>query len=249
MKGLYNAGSTSRSFDIAASPDCVARSIDATTTTLDWLGRVTATPEGDGRLFRVQGTRVAASLVVVDLCDFVAWCARARDAAILGLVAETTISVATIAHSHDGTLVKHVGDGFLLRFADPNAAAAASVELVGALSQPLLARAGAHTGHALEIGSDLIGGDVNLAARLCDLADPGCVLLSEALASAAAPLATRPPSDRFEVSVRGLERPVPVRLVRAHRAAARPPHRQRPWGRQTIDTSTTAFGRKTREDG
>ena len=72
-----------------------------------------------------------------------------------------------------------------------------------------------HHGHPLARGSDLVGHDVNLAARIVDLAGPGEVLLSEATR---ADIGDELPDVRFDelgpVVMKGI--PTPVRLWRAH---------------------------------
>ena len=47
---------------------------------------------------------------------------------------------------------------------------------------PLWVRIGVHYGRPAQRGKDLVGHDVNLAARIVDLAAPGEVLVSEAAA-------------------------------------------------------------------
>ncbi|MFV1990134.1 MAG: adenylate/guanylate cyclase domain-containing protein, partial [Acidimicrobiales bacterium] len=89
-------------------------------------------------------------------------------------------------------LVKTLGDGAMLWF--PLAAEAVTTALDlqrrfldenvrGEL--PLWVRIGGHYGTQTIYGDDLVGHDVNLAARICDQAGPGEVLVSEASVVAA----------------------------------------------------------------
>ncbi|MFB3052427.1 MAG: adenylate/guanylate cyclase domain-containing protein, partial [Dehalococcoidia bacterium] len=48
---------------------------------------------------------------------------------------------------------------------------------------PLWVRIGIHSGRPVHRGDDLVGNDVNIAARIVDLAAPGEVITSEATAS------------------------------------------------------------------
>ena len=71
-----------------------------------------------------------------------------------------------------------------------------------------------HHGQALARGDDLVGHDVNLAARIVDLAGPGEVLLSDATKAS---IGDELPDVRFDelgpVVMKGI--PAPVRLWRA----------------------------------
>ena len=79
---------------------------------------------------------------------------------------------------------------------------------------PMWVRIGMHHGKALARGDDLVGHDVNLAARIVDLAGPGEVLLSE---PTKADIGDELPGVSFDelgpVVMKGI--PTPVRLWRA----------------------------------
>ena len=80
---------------------------------------------------------------------------------------------------------------------------------------PLWVRIGVHWGCPRRRGDDIVGRDVNLAARIVDLAGPGEVLCSEATADV---VGVRP-GVGFEplgpVFVRGITEPVPIMRVLA----------------------------------
>lgn len=81
----------------------------------------------------------------------------------------------------DDELVKTIGDGALLASPDPLQAVQLTERLqenLNAGEQPLAARIGIHSGEAVAVGSDYIGGAVNLTSRLTSAARPGQVLLS-----------------------------------------------------------------------
>ena len=84
-------------------------------------------------------------------------------------------------------IVKELGDGVLLWFADPCAAVATSLRLQrrfeeasNAMETPLWVRIGIHWGRQTLRRGDIIGHDVNLASRVVDVAGPGEVVVSEA---------------------------------------------------------------------
>ena len=121
-----------------------------------------------------------------------------------------------------GRVVKELGDGLLLWFDDPGSAIVTALALQRAFEDesdgdmPMWVRIGMHWGCPRARGDDIIGRDVNLAARIMDLAAPGEVLCSEATSDRAGDV----PGVGFEplgpVFVRGIAEAVP--LVRAFSA-------------------------------
>jgi class 3 adenylate cyclase len=80
--------------------------------------------------------------------------------------------------------VKTIGDGFLATFdATGRALRCAAEILAGAKDLGLELRAGVHTGEIDVCGDDIAGLAVTIAKRVCDLAAPGQVLVSEAVRS------------------------------------------------------------------
>ncbi len=87
----------------------------------------------------------------------------------------------------DGKVVKGTGDGFLVAFASPRQGVECAVEVQRALSAQhaegrypeLQVRIGLHSGEPIAEGGDLLGSDVNLAARIEAEAGGGQVLVSE----------------------------------------------------------------------
>jgi class 3 adenylate cyclase len=90
---------------------------------------------------------------------------------------------ATLAR-HRGHEVKTTGDGFLATFdATGRALRCATDILAGAMDIGLELRAGVHTGEVEVRGDDIAGLAVTIAKRVCDLAGPGQVLVSETVRS------------------------------------------------------------------
>lgn len=89
----------------------------------------------------------------------------------------------------DGRVVKHTGDGFMACFDS----ACAAVECASMIQRCLRnevdedgiprvqVRIGVAAGEPIERGDDLFGAAVQLAARLCAHADPGTILVSQAI--------------------------------------------------------------------
>ena len=113
-------------------------------------------------------------------------------------------------------VVKELGDGLLLWFDDARDAILTTLALQRAFDDesdgdvPMWVRIGMHWGCPRRRGEDIVGRDVNLAARIVDLAGPGEVLCSETTAD----VVGARPDVAFEplgpVFVRGISDPVPI---------------------------------------
>jgi len=163
---------------------------------------------------------VTGAIVFTDLVGFTEFTALSGDDAALELLATQSRLVDEVLPS-DARVVKELGDGLLLYFPDPADAVQAGLDLQRAFEaeseatgMPLWIRVGMHAGAVRERGRDLVGHDVNVAARIVDVAAAGEVLVSEAVRCDAQP---RIPAVRFvelgPVVMKGI--PDPIRLWRA----------------------------------
>ena len=93
--------------------------------------------------------------------------------------------LASTIDDHDGTVVKHTGDGMFAVFASPRSAAEAAVRAQRALlgAVPFSVRMAITTGEARPRGVDWFGPAVNRCARLLDAAHGGQILVSAASAA------------------------------------------------------------------
>lgn len=144
---------------------------------------------------REPGGRQRAELCVafVDLAGFTALTeAHGDDHAADVFDAFVGALARACAAATDVTCVKHLGDGALL--VAPSAPAMLQALRAGVADEGddelcLRVRAGVHAGEVLEIdtvhGRDVLGRTVNIAARLCGLAAPGELLLSDPVRRAA----------------------------------------------------------------
>jgi adenylate cyclase len=163
----------------------------------------------------VQGT-----VVFTDLVGFTEFTAERGDAEAYELLVRQE-AIVRAALPPAARLVKELGDGLLLWFDDPRAAVCTTVEMQVAFEAeavvtdlPLWVRIGLHWGRAARRGDDVIGHDVNVAARIMRLAGPGEVLLSHETRVAAGPDVPGVVFDELgPVVMRGI--PEPVRLWRA----------------------------------
>ena len=137
----------------------------------------------------VAAPTVEGAIAFTDLAGFTEFTAIRGDEAALALLSRHE-GVLRSAHGRRGRIVKNLGDGFLLFFRDPCAAVEISLKLQDTFEDssfeddmPLWVRIGIHFGRPILRGRDLLGHDVNVAARIVDLAQPGEVLVSEACTS------------------------------------------------------------------
>jgi YVTN family beta-propeller protein len=141
--------------------------------------------------------------------------AAARLAASFAEIVEGTVA------DSDGRLVELRGDEALVAFGSPRDAIRTAVALQHRFVErmrapdplPLRVGIGIDAGEAVPVGGGYRGGALNLAARLCSLAQPGEVLVSEGLAHLARKVDDTTYVDRGRVSVKGLAQRVHVYQV------------------------------------
>jgi adenylate cyclase len=132
----------------------------------------------------VASSTAQGAFAFCDLAGFTAFTADRGDDAAIGLV-ETFRTYVEQALPADARIVNRIGDGLLVHFADPSCAVRSLLELtrrcaeVATPDAPLWVRTGVHAGTARVLGDDLIGHDVNVAARIGELAGATEVLVSE----------------------------------------------------------------------
>ncbi len=88
---------------------------------------------------------------------------------------------------HGGTEIKHTGDGFLAKFTSAVAAIDAAIAMQRAFAahtvrhpdRPISVRMGFDAGEPMAEEGDLFGSTVNAAARICERAEAGHILVSE----------------------------------------------------------------------
>ena len=119
-----------------------------------------------------------------------------------------------------GREVKHTGDGVMASFDEADQALRSAIKIRGDVADiempdqdsKLIIRIGLTSGEPIQEGEDLFGSVVNLASRLCDLAEANEILFSHEFQSELT-------DDSFaiesigEVTVSGFDRPVHVARV------------------------------------
>jgi class 3 adenylate cyclase len=114
---------------------------------------------------------------------------RVGDDAAFRMLREHDRTIGAALDAHRGTQVKHTGDGIMASFALVTDAVRGAIAIQRALldredteaGPALRVRIGVSAGEPVEHGGDLFGSTVNLAARLCDHAEAGHIIVSNAV--------------------------------------------------------------------
>ncbi len=125
--------------------------------------------------------------------------------------------------SHNGRIVKLMGDGMLVEFASVVDAVSCAIEVQRGMAdvepeeaadRRLVFRIGVNLGDIMVDGEDIYGDGVNVAARLQSLADPGGVAISGTVREHIGGKVATDFEDFGEHSVKNIERRVRVHMAR-----------------------------------
>jgi adenylate cyclase len=129
------------------------------------------------------------SIAFTDLVGFSDWAVDAGDNQALDLLRRVGAVTQATVEARGGRVVKRLGDGTMMVFDSPDLAVAGTQETLDAVAElkcdgyePQL-RAGVHFGEPSRIGGDYLGVDVTVAARLCEAAGNGEILISNEVAA------------------------------------------------------------------
>ncbi len=132
-----------------------------------------------------EGDEDVLTIAFTDLVGFSAWALDAGDEQAVRLLRQVSHSLETAVRRHRGVVVKWLGDGMMAVFTDPAEALQAMCEVQQEVTtvhadgyEPRI-RTGLHTGRPRRLGSDYLGIDVNIAARVGERASAGEVVVSE----------------------------------------------------------------------
>lgn len=168
-----------------------------------------------------------STIMFVDLASFTPLAQVHGDEVAASVLDRFDSLVRTHVLAHRGTLVKQIGDAFMLTFpsaADAVRCAVAIDEAAAAEPGFPALRSGIHSGPVLYRSGDYIGHTVNLASRVAAVAGPSDILLTEPVAAAAraAGVAVEEWGAKELRGVKG-----PVTLYRVVRTGARATRRER----------------------
>ncbi len=124
---------------------------------------------------------------------------------------------------HGGWEVKHTGDGFMISFSSISSAVECAISIQRDIASynkmvpitPLHLRIGLSAGEPVTEGRDLFGSTVQLAARICDHAEPEQILVSRVIQDLC--IGKKLPfSDHSEATLSGFDEPVRLYEVNWH---------------------------------
>ena len=165
-----------------------------------------------------------ATIVFVDLASFTSLARVHGDETAADILDRFDELVRRLLEEHSGTLVKQIGDAFMLVFTEPQAALEFAVHLDAAASaEPNFpaVRTGVNSGPVLYRVGDYVGNTVNIAARIAALAGANEIYVTQAVADTVGDTVTLVSAGRFELA--GVESP--VELWRVDRRSAYEPER------------------------
>lgn len=158
--------------------------------------------------------RIDRCFAFLDLCGFTSYTESNGDEEAVSVLAMMRSVVRRAVERRGVAVNKWLGDGVMLSSPTKASVAAATLEIRHHLggASPLVVRAGIARGDVITFeGDDYVGSAINLASRLCDLAQPDQILL------AGSPDATVPvwatTHRHGPVAVAGLVQPVDVLTV------------------------------------
>jgi adenylate cyclase len=156
------------------------------------------------------------TFLFADLVGFTALAELEGDGRALAVALELQRRTRDLLTNHQAEQVKAMGDGLMLRCTRPAAAVTLGLRMVEIMDEPGLppVRVGIHTGPALRSGGDWYGRTVNVAARLCAVAPPGRVLISEATCAGAGRMRGVDLGERELHWLRNVSEPIATHLVR-----------------------------------
>lgn len=142
-----------------------------------------------GRIYEpAQGEAWAATafriILFSDIADSTGLTQRLGDTGAMVLVRAHDAAVRGALEAHDGSEVKHTGDGIMATFTSVVRGLECAVDVQSRIGEqnrqapePVRVRIGLSAGEPVTEHDDLFGAAVQLAARVCAAAEPGCVLV------------------------------------------------------------------------
>jgi class 3 adenylate cyclase len=154
-------------------------------------------------------------VLFTDLEDSTAITERVGDDRAVALLREHDAIIRAALEGHRGSEVKHTGDGIMASFASASSAVACAIDIQQGFAArgdddpewPFRIRIGLTAGEPVANNGDLYGTAVNLAARICDSAHPGHILVSDVVRQLCAGKAFQFTSAG-EAALKGFDEPV-----------------------------------------
>jgi len=125
--------------------------------------------------------RRLAAIMFTDIAGYTALMGKDEDQAFDLLKRNHTLHESLII-KYNGSLIKEIGDGTLASFALASDAVRCAIEIQKACKeQNIPLKIGIHEGEMVFVGSDVLGDVVNIASRLQESTEKGCITISESV--------------------------------------------------------------------
>jgi class 3 adenylate cyclase len=176
-----------------------------------FLGRIQDPPNANTSPIDDSAFR---AIMFTDMVGSTEMTARLGDAMAVELLRAHDAIIRRNLERHGGSEVKHLGDGIMASFDDAPSSVACALEVQEDLATynrtsetPIRVRIGIHAGEPVKESNDLFGSAVQIASRICDIAQANTVLVSGDVreACADAGLAFEP---RGEKTLKGFRDPI-----------------------------------------
>lgn len=187
---------------------------------------------------RPRPQRRLAAVLAADVVGASALMEEDEEGTISAIRAILSEVIEPAAARHQGRIVKTLGDGALLEFASPVEAVLCAVEVQTALlyfaehppeRKTVQLRIGINLGDLIvNDDGDILGDNVNVAARLEGAADPGGICLSGKVFDELEGKLSLPFEDRGEQRLKNIARPIHIYALRPADISSREPKAARP---------------------
>jgi len=146
-------------------------------------------PEAEGPASRPASGSPTRGFLFSDLRNYTRYLESHGAVDAAGLLVRYRTLVRTAVTRHDGAEIKTEGDSFYVVFRAVSQAVLCGLAIVDAAAggssdpdaQPIPVGIGIHAGETVETPDGYVGSAVNIAARICAIARPGEVLVSDAV--------------------------------------------------------------------
>jgi TolB-like protein/class 3 adenylate cyclase len=167
----------------------------------------------------VRVERRLSAILAADVAGYSRLMHRDEEATHAKLTALLVKSVTPAIAEHGGRIVKSTGDGFLAEFPSAVKAVRAAIQFqtrikevtIGEVEDRRIAfRVGVNIGDVIIEAHDIFGDDVNIAARLESIAEPGGICISQAVLNHVRDKVSFNVEDAGEQTLKNIARPVHV---------------------------------------
>lgn len=155
-----------------------------------FLGRIQDPPSAKMRAIDDSAFR---SIMFTDMVGSTEMTERLGDTMAVELLRVHDAIVRRSLEQHGGSEVKHLGDGIMASFDHVPDSVACAVKIQQALASynenskiPIHVRVGIHAGEPVQEGDDLFGSVIQMAARICNVAQANAILVSRDVKDACA---------------------------------------------------------------